>query len=66
VDEWVGFVEGVEGRSAPGEVNDSEVMVRMVDMIALRYEGLLGRRKGEEETEKEKLVKYGLVSCRVA
>jgi hypothetical protein len=37
-EEWVGFMEGVEGRSAPGEVNDSEGIVRMVDMVALWYD----------------------------
>lgn len=37
-EEWVGFMEGVEGRSAPAEVNDSDGMVRMVDIIALWYD----------------------------
>jgi hypothetical protein len=42
-------MEGVEGRSAPGEVNDSKGIVRMVDMIAFWYDVVLKGERGRKK-----------------
>jgi hypothetical protein len=56
-------MEGVEGRSAPGEVNDSEGMVRMVDMIASWYDVVLVGERGSKKQRRRSWSSRGL--CRV-
>jgi hypothetical protein len=63
VDEWVGFMEGVERRSAPGEVSDSEGIVRMVDMIAFWYDVVLKGERGRKKQRRRSWSSRGL--CRV-
>jgi hypothetical protein len=55
VDEWVGFMEGVE--------SDSEGIVRMVDMIAFWYDVVLKGERGRKKQRRRSWSSRGL--CRV-